>query len=215
MITDTQERKGSPLYSGCLAYFPKALAELQRFLWAPISLPAAETIACYLTHTPSRKQAQVLAINALELLQEELAPGSVLRKPIPEGVHGLLAHFRDALTYVAHVSWVGSQQHNPGKPLFWDRSKSGDELDALARHLLEAGAIDVDGVRHSGKVAWRALANLEKTIEREQDTLAARRSAKIDRVPGTREVSITFELAQDEIDLRPVFLFDGGPVEDG
>ena len=48
----------------------------------------------------------------------------------------------------------------------WDRSKSGDELDALARHLLEAGCRDTDGVLHSAKVAWRALANLEKELER-------------------------------------------------
>jgi hypothetical protein len=49
--------------------------------------------------------------------------------------------------------------------LHWDRSKSGDELDALMRHLIDAGTIDTDGVRHSAKVAWRALANLQKEIE--------------------------------------------------
>ena len=54
-----------------------------------------------------------------------------------------------------------------GSPLHWDRSKSGDELDALTRHLMEAGTIDTDGVRHSVKVAWRALANLQKEIELE------------------------------------------------
>jgi hypothetical protein len=59
------------------------------------------------------------------------------------------------------------QQHNPDKPLAWDRSKSGDELDALMRHLIDAGTIDTDGVRHSAKVAWRALANLQKEIENE------------------------------------------------
>ena len=30
---------------------------------------------------------------------------------------------------------------------------------------MEAGAFDVDGVRHSTKVAWRALANLQKELE--------------------------------------------------
>jgi hypothetical protein len=39
------------------------------------------------------------------------------------------------------------------------------KLDALSRHLIEAGKIDSDGVRHSAKVAWRALANLQKEIE--------------------------------------------------
>jgi hypothetical protein len=30
------------------------------------------------------------------------------------------------------------------------------------------GTIDNDGVRHSAKVAWRALANLQKEIENEK-----------------------------------------------
>ena len=78
---------------------------------------------------------------------------------------GVLDYFPDAIRAVAHCSWVGNEQHNPGTPLHWDRSKSGDELDALSRHLLQAGTIDTDGVAHSAKVAWRALANLQKEIE--------------------------------------------------
>lgn len=78
---------------------------------------------------------------------------------------GCLQYFPDAWVAVAELSRIGNDQHNPGKPLHWDRSKSGDELDALMRHLLEAGTIDTDGVRHSTKVAWRALANLQKEIE--------------------------------------------------
>ena len=79
---------------------------------------------------------------------------------------GVLNYFPDAIREVARCSYVGQQQHNPDKPLAWDRSKSGDELDALSRHLLEAGTIDTDGIRHSAKVAWRALANLQKEIEK-------------------------------------------------
>ena len=78
---------------------------------------------------------------------------------------GVLNYFPDAIREVAKCSYAGQQQHNPDKPLAWDRSKSGDELDALSRHLLEAGTIDTDGIRHSAKVAWRALANLQKEIE--------------------------------------------------
>ena len=78
---------------------------------------------------------------------------------------GVLAYFPDALREVARCSKVGNDQHNAGQPLHWDRSKSTDELDALTRHLLEAGTIDTDGIRHSAKVAWRALANLQKEIE--------------------------------------------------
>jgi len=78
---------------------------------------------------------------------------------------GVLNYFPDAIREVARCSFIGNQQHNPDKPLHWDRAKSGDELDALTRHLLDAGTTDTDGIRHSAKVAWRALANLQKEIE--------------------------------------------------
>lgn len=80
---------------------------------------------------------------------------------------GVLKYFPDAIIEVSKCSYKGQQQHNPDKPLAWDRSKSGDELDALARHLLQAGTLDSDGIRHSAKVCWRALANLQKEIERD------------------------------------------------
>jgi hypothetical protein len=79
---------------------------------------------------------------------------------------GLIKYFPKALMEIANCSFKGQEQHNPDKPLAWDRSKSGDELDALSRHLIQAGTIDDDGVRHSAKVAWRALANLEKELEK-------------------------------------------------
>lgn len=81
---------------------------------------------------------------------------------------GVLKYFPNAIRAVAECSKAGNDQHNPGTPLHWDRSKSGDELDALTRHLMEAGTIDIDGVPHSVKVAWRALANLEKELENEK-----------------------------------------------
>ena len=84
---------------------------------------------------------------------------------------GVLNYFPDAIREVARCSYVGQQQHNPDKPLAWDRSKSGDELDALSRHLLESGTIDTDGIRHSAKVAWRALANLQKEIENDNEAI--------------------------------------------
>ena len=82
-------------------------------------------------------------------------------------VTGVLDYFPDAIMAVAHCSFVGNEQHNPGSKLHWDRSKSGDEADALGRHLLQRGTLDTDGVRHSAKVAWRALAMLQKEIEQE------------------------------------------------
>ena len=78
---------------------------------------------------------------------------------------GVIKYFPRAIVAVAQLSFIGNQQHNPDTPLHWDRSKSGDERDALMRHLIEAGTVDIDGVRHSTKVAWRALAALEKELE--------------------------------------------------
>jgi len=105
----------------------------------------------------------------IELTEEE-APIKFTRKETPIFT-GVLNYFPDAIREVARCSYAGQQQHNPDKPLAWDRSKSGDELDALSRHLLEVGTIDTDGIRHSAKVAWRALANLQKEIENDNEAI--------------------------------------------
>lgn len=78
---------------------------------------------------------------------------------------GCLMYFPLAIAEVARLSFIANEQHNPGTKMHWDRSKSGDELDALTRHLMQAGTVDTDGQLHSTKVAWRALANLEKELE--------------------------------------------------
>lgn len=81
---------------------------------------------------------------------------------------GVLRYFPDALIAVAECSRAGNEQHNPGEPLHWAKEKSTDEADALVRHLLESGTMDTDGIRHSAKVAWRALALLQREIEAEE-----------------------------------------------
>ena len=86
---------------------------------------------------------------------------------------GVLDYFPDALLVVAEVSRVGNEQHHPGEPLHWDKSKSTDEADALMRHLIDRGTVDTDGLRHTAKVAWRALA----LLQRELDAEAAERRA--------------------------------------
>lgn len=91
------------------------------------------------------------------------------RKRIPI-YSGLIRYFPDALAAVAECSYVGNQQHNPGQPLHWDRTKSADDLDALCRHLLEADKVDADGVLHLTKVAWRALAALQRALEAQRDS---------------------------------------------
>lgn len=87
------------------------------------------------------------------------------RTPIYSGV---LKYFPDAIAEIAQCSLIGNEQHNPGEPMHWDRSKSPDELDAMVRHAIEAGTVDDDGIRHSTKAAWRALAALQKEIEAEK-----------------------------------------------
>lgn len=89
------------------------------------------------------------------------------RKAVPL-YSGVLRYFPRALSAIAQLSQVGNDQHNPGEPLHWAKGKSQDELDACIRHLLEAGKIDTDKVRHSTKGAWRALANLEKELEADE-----------------------------------------------
>ena len=99
-------------------------------------------------------------------LQRGLPKDSKARKDTPI-VRGVLDYFPDAIAEVARVSAAGNEQHHPGAPLHWDKSKSDDEADALVRHLMERGTLDVDGMRHSAKVAWRGLALLQRELEAE------------------------------------------------
>lgn len=92
------------------------------------------------------------------------------RKNVPL-YRGLFKYFPDALCAVAELSRICNEQHNPGEPMHWAKSKSTDEPDALLRHMIDAGTIDDDGIRHSAKVAWRALAMLQREIEGEHDCL--------------------------------------------
>ena len=83
---------------------------------------------------------------------------------------GMLAYFPDALALVARNSMVGHYQHNdPNDPMYWDRTKSADEMDAMIRHMADHSKdpYDKDGVLHMSKVAWRALAFVQKFIEGE------------------------------------------------
>lgn len=85
------------------------------------------------------------------------------RKKIP--LASVLDYFPDALCAVAEVVNVGQVQHSTDR---WDRSKSTDHEDCLLRHLLDRGTVDTDGMRHSAKVAWRALALLQLEIEKDK-----------------------------------------------
>jgi hypothetical protein len=82
---------------------------------------------------------------------------------------GFMDYFPDAVAAISNLSYVGNEQHNPGEPLHWARGKSTDEADTMMRHFLQRGTTDTDGIRHSVKMAWRAMALLQKELEAEQE----------------------------------------------
>ncbi len=114
------------------------------------------------------------------------------RKDIPIA-SGVLDYFPDALAEIARVSKAGNDQHNPGEPLHWARGKSMDQADTIIRHFLERGTIDSDGLRHSAKMAWRALALLQLEMEAAGAPLAR----------GARETAIPHE-TQSTYGPRPL-----------
>jgi hypothetical protein len=66
-----------------------------------------------------------------------LPEGAKERKDIPVYT-GFINYFPRAIAAVAKISLIGGLQHGQSaETLHWDRSKSGDELDALMRHILD------------------------------------------------------------------------------
>ena len=94
-----------------------------------------------------------------------ILPASAQHRKAMPITSGVLDYFPLAVAEVARTSFVGNEQHNPGQPLHWARDKSDDHADCIARHLIERGRVDSDGVRHSAKLAWRALALLQLELE--------------------------------------------------
>jgi hypothetical protein len=89
------------------------------------------------------------------------------RKNVPLA-RGLLDYFPDACAAVAELSRIGNEQHNPGEPMHWAREKSTDHADCIIRHTMERGGRDTDGIRHTTKAAWRALALDQLEAEKER-----------------------------------------------
>lgn len=92
-----------------------------------------------------------------------LPTDKALRKRHPM-TRGLIDYFSDALFEVAGVSFVANEQHNPGQDMHWSWGKSNDHADCIPRHLADRGTFDDDGLRHSAKLAWRALALLQEEL---------------------------------------------------
>ena len=90
---------------------------------------------------------------------------SAARKNIPLA-RGCLDYFPAALAAIAEVSKKGNDKHNPGEEMHHSRGKSNDHADCILRHLTDRGTIDSDdGLRHTAKMAWRALALLQEELE--------------------------------------------------
>lgn len=94
----------------------------------------------------------------------DLGDDPKVRKDTPI-TSGVLDYFPLALAGVARISKAGNDQHNPGQPLTWARGKSFDHADCIARHLIQRGTPDTDGLSHTGKLAWRALALYQEELE--------------------------------------------------
>jgi len=94
------------------------------------------------------------------------APSKASERKATPVFSGVLKYFPNALKEVAKCSQAGNDQHHPDKPLHWDMNKSKDEYDALTRHLIDhtINPVDDDGTLHLAKVAWRALAGLERHL---------------------------------------------------
>ena len=92
------------------------------------------------------------------------------RKQVPV-YSGFYCYFPDAIVAVAQHSFDSNEQHNPGEPLYWNRDKSKDQLNTLARHLLELadGELSPEEELAAAKaIAWRAMANLQLTVEKQR-----------------------------------------------
>lgn len=120
---------------------------------------------------------------------------SAARKEYPI-YSGFLQYFPAAIAAIARHSYLGNQKHNPGLPLNHDRAKSGDEPDALARHLMEGDYVGM---------AWRALSLLQKHLEANGAPIApAARNAQPSPLTDPAFDGVAAAMAVlDESDLPP------------
>lgn len=83
-------------------------------------------------------------------------------------VAGCFRYFPAALAEVARHSKASNDKHNPGQPMHWSRGKSSDEDEAEARHMFDAAEAPTaeDVTYHLRAKAWRALAELQKHLEK-------------------------------------------------
>ena len=120
------------------------------------------------THEFLHGPAAIAAVQARARNQETILPTDAKARKNAPIARGLLDYFPLACAAVAELSRIGNEQHNPGEPMHWAREKSNDHADCIARHLIDRGKLDGDGVMHDVKCAWRALAMAELALEEAQ-----------------------------------------------
>jgi len=136
----------------------------------PISSEQCGGCTAYHRWAPKAAAAPEVDLSALSLPDDDVKRGEY---PMADG---LLDYFPNALAEVAKVSKIGNEQHNPGQPLHWRRDTSTDHANKIMRHLVDRGRFDGRGVRHTARLAWRALAMLQTEIEQEEGFPQSRRS---------------------------------------
>ena len=136
-----------------------------------IKLPAKESDA-WPEGNAAQAEAAMIGIGGGPTRATTLPDDGAARKQYPVAT-GVLDYFPDAIAAIAYLSYRANAQHNPGEPVHWARGKSMDHFDTMMRHFLQRGTIDKDGIRHSVKVAWRALAALQEELEAAQKENAA------------------------------------------
>jgi hypothetical protein len=111
---------------------------------------------------------------------------------------GVIDYFPLAFVAIAELSRIGNDTHNFGEPLHWSRGKSDDHPDALMRHFIERGKVDVNGVRHSTQVAWRALAILQLELEAAAIASAEENAWRLRRGPPIENYNLEAPLPDPE-----------------
>ena len=165
-------RKQRPVWSGYFDYFPDAIASMDNV--GRFERDAGALFGCLMKlgqrDFEGVRYSVKAALQSMHVLQKEIeeAGDAVIASEKYSYGKWLISDFPDAVMEVAHASWVGNEQHNPGEPLHWSRHKSSDHQDCAARHFLNMGTFDDDDTRHTAKLAWRLHAVAQLEIEGEK-----------------------------------------------
>lgn len=83
----------------------------------------------------------------------------------PTHLESFIYYFPNAMKAIAELNVQGNIQHyGNADNVQWKYKVSSNHAGKILNHLVDHGTVDVDGVRHSTKVAWRSLALLETEL---------------------------------------------------